>query len=254
MVDADEGDWDALIAEQIAYYKARAPEYDEWWERTGPYDLGPEFERAWRREVAELESALDTFDPVGDVLELAAGTGMFTEQLAKCATRLTAIDSSAEALAINGARMADSSTPVDYIEADLFQWEPPRRYDAVCFAFWLTHIPPPRFDGFWSFVERALKPGGRFFFVDNATPPDELPGLGRRFARHGSTIEGVDTETDLETGIAFRRLRDGRQFRAIKVYWSPDALEARLSELGWSTSVRATEWAFIHGSGARTGA
>lgn len=33
---------DGLFAEQRAYYQARAPEYDEWWQRQGRFDRGPE--------------------------------------------------------------------------------------------------------------------------------------------------------------------------------------------------------------------
>ena len=36
-------DPDSLVQEQIAYYRARAPEYDDWWLRTGRYDSGDEF-------------------------------------------------------------------------------------------------------------------------------------------------------------------------------------------------------------------
>jgi len=36
-------DVDGLLAEQIAYYRARAPEYDDWWERRDRYYQGPEF-------------------------------------------------------------------------------------------------------------------------------------------------------------------------------------------------------------------
>jgi hypothetical protein len=34
-------DLDAILAEQIEYYEARAPEFDEWLERKGRYDYGP---------------------------------------------------------------------------------------------------------------------------------------------------------------------------------------------------------------------
>ena len=30
-----------VLSDQIAYYRARAGEYDEWWFRTGRYDRGP---------------------------------------------------------------------------------------------------------------------------------------------------------------------------------------------------------------------
>ena len=31
-----------LVADQVAYYRAPAPLYDEWWQRCGAYDKGPE--------------------------------------------------------------------------------------------------------------------------------------------------------------------------------------------------------------------
>jgi demethylmenaquinone methyltransferase/2-methoxy-6-polyprenyl-1,4-benzoquinol methylase len=49
---------------------------------------------------------------------------------------------------------------VEYIEADLFAWQPARRYDFVFMSFWLSHVPAARFDGFFDTVARALAPGG----------------------------------------------------------------------------------------------
>jgi hypothetical protein len=39
MTESDVGD--ELITEQLEYYRARAVEYDDWWERRGRYDGGP---------------------------------------------------------------------------------------------------------------------------------------------------------------------------------------------------------------------
>jgi hypothetical protein len=57
---------------------------------------------------------------------------------------------------------------VRFIQADLFAWEPDRRYDVVFFGFWLSHVPPGRFEPFWSLVAGCLKPQGRVFFADDA--------------------------------------------------------------------------------------
>ena len=111
-------DADGRLAEQVAYYRARAPEYDDWWERRHEYDFGPVFDAAWAEEVAAVGAALDTFAPTGDVLELAAGTGIFTAQLLRHADRVTAVDASPEALAINTAR--NGTDRVDTVVADLF--------------------------------------------------------------------------------------------------------------------------------------
>jgi SAM-dependent methyltransferase len=80
-----------LLGEQIAYYSARAIEYD----RTAPFtdhDGDP-----------ELSAALERFAPRGRVLELACGTGQWTKELAEYAMELTAVDASEEMLTLNRA-------------------------------------------------------------------------------------------------------------------------------------------------------
>ena len=141
-------DIDGILREQSRYYEDRAPEYDDVWYRRGIYDLGPEANRRWFQETARLEAALDDFAPSG-VLELAAGTGLFTRHIAPHATRLIAIDAAASALAINRDRLGDDH--IEYVQADLFEWEPPDgvRFDAIVFAFLISHVLPERFDEFW---------------------------------------------------------------------------------------------------------
>jgi hypothetical protein len=62
---------DELLEDQLAYYPARAGEYDEWFPRKGRHDRGPEWNRRWFSELAQVRGELDTFGPTGDVLELA---------------------------------------------------------------------------------------------------------------------------------------------------------------------------------------
>ena len=63
------------------------------------------------------------------MLELACGPGVWTGQLLRHATEVTAIDASPEMLAIAAARVGDER--VRFIQADLFAWKPDRRYDVV---------------------------------------------------------------------------------------------------------------------------
>ena len=125
----------SLLAGQVAYYRARAVEYDAWWYRTGRFDRGAENNGAWRADVAVVESAvvatLAAARPTS-VLELACGTGLFTRHLAPHADRVTAVDAAPEVIAINRERVA--SRNVEYVEADLFAWQPPARYDCVFMA------------------------------------------------------------------------------------------------------------------------
>jgi SAM-dependent methyltransferase len=199
----DDIEVEALLAEQIAYYRARAPEYDDAY-------LGKE---RWDRFIDEL--------PVtGDVLELACGTGHWTSLLAARARSVTAVDAAPEMLALARQRVPDRS--VEFGVADVFGWQPPRRYDTVFFAFWLTHVPPARFAAFWSTVGAALAPGGQACFVDTS----------HREREHEQVLPGQSTP------IVRRRLRDGSQHRVVKVFYSPAELAVRLAELGWSARIR----------------
>jgi hypothetical protein len=46
------------LDEQVAYYGARAGEYEDWFLRRGQYDRGHEENARWRGELRVLETAL----------------------------------------------------------------------------------------------------------------------------------------------------------------------------------------------------
>jgi SAM-dependent methyltransferase len=203
---------DPLLAEQIAYYRAIAMEYQ----------VDVEAARA-------LAAALDAYRPAGHVLELACGPGAWTELLLRSATSVTAIDAAPEMLARAKARVGVER--VRFIQADLFHWTPDQPYDFVFFGFWLSHVPRDRFESFWSMVADSLTPAGRVFFVDdNARTPQEL-------------IEGESSTT------IRRRLTNGSGFRLVKVPYQPAELEHRLGRLGWRRTRTPTAGPFYWGAG-----
>jgi demethylmenaquinone methyltransferase/2-methoxy-6-polyprenyl-1,4-benzoquinol methylase len=218
-----------LLDQQAAYYRARAGEYDQWFSREGRYDRGPHHRAEWLAEIATIRHALSQAMRGLDVLELACGTGLWTEQLARENRHVLAVDSSTEAVAINQNRVRTEN--VRYEIADLFTWTPPTRYDAVFFGFWLSHVPAGRFDIFWDMVRSALKPGGQVFFVDSAFE---------------ETSTAKDHLID-NSGVARRKLNDGREFEIVKVFYEPQQLERRLARLGWSGWVRPTGKFFLYG-------
>jgi SAM-dependent methyltransferase len=224
-----------LLDDQIAYYRARAAEYDAWWFRTGRFDRGTDNNAAWRAEVGVVETAvaemLAKLRP-STVLELACGTGLFTRHLASRVAAVTAVDASPEVIAINRSRVALPN--VRYVQADLFAFEPDTRYDCVFMSFWLSHVPHARFDAFWSMVRRALAPGGFAYVIDSAHDPT-------------STAANHPTP-DRHAGIVTRKLDDGREFRIVKVFWEPAALADRLRALGFEADIGATARYFIYGS------
>jgi SAM-dependent methyltransferase len=223
-----------LLADQRAFYRARAPEYDHWWQRRGRYDHGPDDAAEWDRQVQRVVQALETFGPLGDVLELAGGTGWWSQRLAQTAASLTVLDSSDETLRINRERVGrPPGKSVTYIVADVFRWRPDRRYDAVFFSFWLSHVPRRLFETFWALVGSCLRPGGKAFLIDNRRDPTR-------------TVQDpyiIDEAGDVQR----RRLNDGSEHRVVKVFYEPDELAERLRRLGWVADLAGTS-RFIYGS------
>jgi demethylmenaquinone methyltransferase/2-methoxy-6-polyprenyl-1,4-benzoquinol methylase len=213
------------VTEQKRYYAERAPEYDDWWYRRGRYELAPDALARWQADVAEAEAALEAFAPFGTVLELAAGTGIWTRKLVRLAERVVAVDANAETLALN--------TPdAERVQADVFEWRPAERFDLVFFSFWLSHVPEGRFDESWSLVRGALVPGGRVFLVDS--------GAG----------DTAHTGTDQADGEETRSLVDGRTFRIVKRRWAPGGLAERVRSLGFDLDLAETaNGHFLYGGG-----
>jgi ubiquinone/menaquinone biosynthesis C-methylase UbiE len=225
------------LEEMAAYYRARAGEYDEWFERRGRYDRGAAENARWFAEAGEAFAALEGLAMGGEVLELAPGTGIWTERLLRTAATVTAVDASPEMVAINRARVGEGR--VRYVLADLFAWRPDRAYDGVCFGFWLSRVPRERLAGFLGTVASALKPGGKIFFVDSrweptATSPDQrLPEAGEQ--------------------LMTRRLNDGRAYRIVKNFYEPVLLAERCREAGLEVEVRETATYFVYGAGVLAG-
>lgn len=146
-----------------------------------------------------------------------------------CAHTVTAVDASTTALRLNQQRVANSK--VTYLQADLFDWSPPRSYDFVFFGHWLSDIPPSRFDTFWDRVGTCIGDHGRVGFINE----DE---------------RAADLEADRPSGhpeVARRTLSDGRSFDIINVFWEPDHLQTRLRSLRWNIRIERIAERFMVG-------
>jgi demethylmenaquinone methyltransferase/2-methoxy-6-polyprenyl-1,4-benzoquinol methylase len=150
---------------------------------------------------------------------------------------VTALDASPEVLALARARAGEAR--VSYEQADIFAWEPERSFDVCFFSFWLSHVPEERFESFWSKVARALRPEGRVFFIDSLR--NEQAGAADHQLPDG-------TQETMQ-----RRLADGREFRIVKRFHEIQALQDRLTALGWSADVKQTPEFFLYGSASPRG-
>jgi len=204
---------DEVLADQIDYYRRRAGEYDA----TAYGDV-----TAARGRIARLVAEMR---PAGNVLEIACGTGLWTEALARWADTLTAIDAAPEAMAIARDRVRPAR--VTFQVADVFTWDPGARFDVIFFSAWLSHVPASRFGRFWQVLERLLIRNGRVLFIDEHV--DE---------------HGKETYVPGRDEVIERRLRDGSTFRVIKNFVDPEEMEPRLRRLGWDCAIRrdGSDW------------
>lgn len=155
---------------------------------------------------------------------LACGTGQWTKLLGRRCTTVTAIDASPEVLALARRRVP---VGVTWRVADLFSWEPERRWDTVFFAFWLSHVPWARWPDFWDRVRRSLAPGGLVAVLDE----------------RADAVENVETWADEHPDVAIRTLAGGGSFRIVKLrlteHESPTSLThsaGRVTGEMWATN------------------
>lgn len=209
---------DEVLASQADYYRHRAGEYDV----TVYGDVA-----AARARIARLAAEMR---PAGTVLEIACGTGLWTEALASAAETVTALDVAPEAVAI--ARDRVTAANVRFEVADIFSWETAARFDVIFFAAWLSHVPMSRFGEFWRLLRGLLAAGGRVLFID----------------QH---VEGRDEETYLPGSdeIVERQLQDGSRYRIIKNFADPERLKRQLRGLGWECRIRRCggDWGLVCG-------
>jgi SAM-dependent methyltransferase len=200
-----------LLREQIAFYRARAPEYG----RSGAY----------QHQLEAVKLVLRTMGPFEDVLELACGPGWWTNELVQIGGGVTAIDASPEILALNRGNVGNGN--VSDRQADLFEWEPEREYDLVFIAFWLSHVPPDLMDGFLDKIRRSVRSHGKVFIVDQSEDFRDRPA-------------------PLRDGIReIRHTSDGRAFSVVKVYYHTKLLAARLRLFGFAASAQRVGESFF---------
>ena len=145
------------------------------------------------------------------------------------------MDAAPETIAIARTKIP-AGADVEFVEADVFAWEPPGQFDVVFFSFWVSHVPPDRFESFWALVERSLEPGGRVVVIDNKLHDGVWPRVAPERG------EFVQLREDLSTGTSFR---------IVKVYYEPAELEEKLAPLGWRAEITSTERFFVAGYAER---
>lgn len=216
-------------ADMVAYYEARAAEYDDFYLRRGPYRRGVIDDMAWQMELDQATAWLDDVPFSGRLVELATGTGWWSPLLA-AKGELWCYDAAAGPLELARQRLV-----AHHLLAHLHQrdaWAPPEPPPAggLFTGFWLSHVPRHRLADFLRLARVWLAPGGTYAFIDSRLDP---------------ASGAVGNDWDAATEIATRRLDDGRVFRVPKVFYEPVELERALGTAGFSGSAVSTTGRFF---------
>lgn len=180
----------ALGDEAVGYYARRAVEYESIYAK-------PERQA----DLAELRDRLrDTFAN-RDVLELACGTGFWTESVSERARSVLATDINEEVLQV--ARAKDwQGRPVTFGIADAFSPETiPGRFDAAFVGFLWSHVGREDVPRFLNRLNHRLAPGALVVFIDNRFVPGSSTAISR---------------TDVGNTYQVRTLVDGSRHEILK--------------------------------------
>jgi ubiquinone/menaquinone biosynthesis C-methylase UbiE len=200
-----------------AYYAARAQEYDRIYSKPERQD-----------DLRKIESWLPRVLSGRAILEVACGTGYWTQFLSPAARCITAVDSSPETLEVAKSRPANTS--VRFVVGDAYGLPVGAgEFDAAFAGFWLSHVPRSRIAAFLDELHRTLAPGARVVFLDN------------RYVE-GSSTPIADTDADGNT-YQLRPLSDGSTHRILKNF--PTEADLRSALDGGCTDVRYHEWQYF---------
>ncbi len=159
------------------------------------------------------------------VLEVAAGTGYWTQVLSGTAVAITATDLNAETLAV-AARRQYGSADVQLLVADAYQLGTvPGEFDLMFCGFWWSHVARADVPRFLAAVSGRMPAGSPLILLDNRYVPGSVHPVSRI---------GPDGDTFQQ-----RELRDGSSHEVLKNFPSPAQLAADLA--GTATELAVTE-------------
>jgi len=196
------------------YYEKRAQDYERIYHRDDPQR---------QLEQLELAAAVGRVCLNNEVLELACGTGYWTQVADRVARHVTAIDTAASVLEV---ACGKDLRRTRFLVGDAYS--PPERehgYSAGLALFWFSHVPRDRHEEFLTTFHARLGAGSRVLIGDN----QYLPGVG-------GELSEADSRGDT---FKIRRLADGTAHQVLKNYLGAAEITTLLSPFASDLSVQS---------------
>jgi SAM-dependent methyltransferase len=211
---------DSLQAELVDYYRRRASEYEAIYAK-------PERQA----DLAFLGKEIPQRLRGARVLEVACGTGYWTERVARCAAAIVATDAAEEPMRIARSKTYPEGV-VRFELADAYALDPQLgRFDTGLAVFWWSHVPRERIAEFLRSFHRCLPCGARVLFMDNVYA-------------EGSSIPVCEVDSQGNT-YQLRPLADGSRLRVLKNFPSEEELRERLAPYAASLKFEALQYYWL---------
>ncbi|MCJ7625845.1 MAG: class I SAM-dependent methyltransferase [Anaerolineaceae bacterium] len=190
----------------VDYYAKRASEYERIYQK-------PERQANLKRLQWILSEAFAGFD----LLEIACGTGYWTQFASRSAKSILATDFNEEVLSI--AREKDyGDCPVRFVKSDAFVMdEVDGSFSAALIAFWWSHVPRSKLDDFLQLLHSKLSRGAAIIMLDNRYVDGSSTPLSR-------TDDGGNT-------YQMRKLSDGSKYEVLKNFPTPTEFTERIEPM-----------------------
>ncbi|MCP5054780.1 MAG: methyltransferase domain-containing protein [bacterium] len=204
----------AIINEMTTYYARRASEYERIYGK-------PERQS----DLDKLRKMVPGSFAGHDVLEVACGTGYWTQHIARAARRITAVDYNPEVLEI--ARQKDfAGCRVLFHHDDAYSLTGiNENHSAGFFAFWWSHVPKDCLGSFLSVLHSKLEPGAVVVAMDNRYVENSSTPISRK-DKKGNTYQ-------------LRTLSDGGTYQVLKNF--PDESQIRKTLSGLAVDIDYTQ-------------
>jgi SAM-dependent methyltransferase len=200
-----------------AYYAKRAQEYERIFHKPERQD-----------DLRRLREFVDRTFAGKQVLEVACGTGYWTEVLSRCAASVTAIDINEEVLEIARAKPLHRDR-VQFQKADAYALPAfSQQFTGGLAGFWWSHIPKPRLRGFLAGLHPAFAAGAVIMFIDNTYVEGSSTPLSRTDA-DGNTYQT-------------RKLDDGSTHEVLKNFPTENELRQALESLASDVRVEFLDY------------
>ena len=205
----------------ISYYNERAKEYDKVY-------MNPD-------EQEDLFNATTLFQNIfstKDVLEIACGTGYWTEKISKTASSIIATDINQSVVEIAKARQTKNNVTIEV--ADMYSLTPDKKFDGLFGGFIWSHILQQNIYGFLDKVKDYIITNGDVVFIDSNQVEGTTHDKKRitKIDKHGNTYQ-------------IRILDNGTPHEVLKNFPTKEFLVEKLSRIASEINITNLEHYWI---------